>query len=214
MACQEEAAPGLLAALEDERRAVRAAATRSLGRLGVAASVLPIVEVLVARQVPNGVAGMALLELGVDAREELERIATHEEPSVRTTAITLLGLVGDSRDSPIAAAALADPSAEVRRAATEALGRIGTSDDEVAVRAALDDRIHFVRAEAAATLGVLEATEALPRLVEIARQDRFRPARAAARAIARIDPRLLETAAAEPGAGPHLHEAADLLAVA
>jgi HEAT repeat protein len=213
MAC-EDAAPGLLAALDDGKRDVRAAAVRSLGRLGVVAAVLPIVRAFVAGRVPNGIAGEALLELGTDARSELAGIASHVDPSVRAAAITLLGLVGDSGDAHIATAALADVAADVRRAAAEALSRIGTSSDEVGLRAALDDRMHFVRAEAASTLGVLEATQALPRLVEIARADRFRPARAAARALARIDPALLEAVAAEPGAGPHLHEAADLLLVA
>jgi HEAT repeat protein len=213
MYCPQEAARPLLAALDDPSREVRAAAARSLGRLQVVDAALPIVHALVQRRVPNGVAGQALLELGSDARPELGRIAANEDPSVRATAITLLGLVGDSGDSPVAAAALRDPSADVRRAAAEALGRIGTFDDEEALRAALDDRMHFVRAEAAATLGVIDAPEALPRLVEIARTDRFRPARAAARAVARIDPKLLTSVAAAPNAGPHLHEAADLLAV-
>jgi HEAT repeat protein len=213
MYCPDEATQPLLAALDDPRREVRAAAARSLGRLRVVAAVLPVVEALVQRRVPNGIAGEALLELGTDARPELGRIAAHEDPSVRATAITLLGLVGDSGDSHIAAAALRDPSADVRRAAAEALGRIGTFSDEEALRAALDDRMHFVRAEAAATLGVIDAPEALPRLVEIARTDRFRPARAAARAVARIDPKLLTRVATAPDAGPHLHEAADLLAV-
>jgi HEAT repeat protein len=213
MGC-EEAAPELLAALEDPERDVRAAAARSLGRLGVTAAALPLVEVLVSRRVPNGVAGGALLELGAEIRPELATIAAHPDPPVRATAITLLGLVGDSGDAPIAAKALGDPAADVRRAAAEALGRIGTFDDEAALRAALYDRMHFVRAEAASALGVIDAPQALPQLVEIARSDRFRPARAAARAIARIDPATLRAAAAEPGAGPHLHEAADLLSVA
>lgn len=212
MACQE-VAPALTAALDDPRWEVRAAAVRSLGRLGVVSAALPIVEALVGQRVPNGVAGQALLALGADARVELSRIATHENPSVRATAITLLGLVGDSGDAPLAVGALSDPSADVRRAAAEALRRVGTFTDEPALRAALDDRMHFVRAEAAATLGVIEVPQAVPRLVEIARTDRFRPARAAARAVARIDPKLLAAAAAEPDAGPHLHEAADLLAV-
>jgi HEAT repeat protein len=213
MACKE-AIDGLLTALGDDKREVRAAAARSLGRLGVVAAALPIIEVLVARRVPNGVAGQAMLALGSPARSELAGIATHDDPAVRATAITLLGLVGDSGDSRVAVAALVDPSADVRRAAAEALRRIGTSTNEAALRAALDDRMHFVRAEAASTLGVLESTQAVPRLVEIARVDRFRPARAAARAVARIDPDLLEAAAAQRGAGPHLHEAADLLVVA
>jgi HEAT repeat protein len=213
MGC-EEVAPSLLAALHDPKREVRAAAARSLGRLGVAAAALPLVEVLVSRRVPNGVAGGALLELGAEVRPELASIAAHPDPPVRATAITLIGLVGDSGDAPLAAKALADPAADVRRAAAEALGRIGTFDDEAALRAALDDRMHFVRAEAASALGVIDAPQALPQLVEIARTDRFRPARAAARAVAIIDPATLRAAAAEPDAGPHLHEAADLLAVA
>jgi HEAT repeat protein len=212
--CCDEVAPALLAALDDPKRDVCASAARSLGRLGVAAAALPLVEVLVSRRVPNGVAGAALLELGNEIRPELGAIAAHPDPPVRATAITLLGLVGDSGDSPTVATALEDPSADVRRAAAEALGRIGTSDEEAALRAALDDRMHFVRAEAASALGLIDAPQAVPRLVEIARTDRFRPARAAARAVARIDPRTLQAAAAEPGAGPHLHEAADLLAVA
>jgi HEAT repeat protein len=213
MGC-EEVAPTLLGALDDPKREVRGAAARSLGRLGVAAAALPLVKVLVSRRVPNGVAGEALLELGADIRPELRTMAGHPDPPVRGTAITLLGLVGDSGDAPVAATALGDPAADVRRAAAEALGRIGTFDDEAALRAALDDRMHFVRAEAASALGVIDAPQALPQLVEIARNDRFRPARAAARAVARIDPATLRSAAAEPGAGPHLHEAADLLAVA
>jgi HEAT repeat protein len=94
-----------------------------------------------------------------------------------------------------------------------ALGRIGSSSAESELRATLDDRAHFVRALAATSLGVIDSRPALPRLVEIARTDRFRPARAAAQAVARIDANQLRTAAAEPGAGPHLHEAADVQAL-
>jgi hypothetical protein len=47
----------------------------------------------------------------------------------------------------------------------------------------------------------------------MARTDAFRPARAAAQAVARISPMALAAAAEEPDAGPHLHEAADLSAL-
>jgi HEAT repeat protein len=77
----------------------------------------------------------------------------------------------------------------------------------------LEDPAHFVRAEAAEALGAIDAIDALPRLVEIARTDRFKPARAAARAIAAIDPPTLQAEAGKPEAGPHLHEAADLAAI-
>jgi HEAT repeat protein len=208
-----EAAPDLLTALEDRKGDVRAAAARSLGRLGASDLTLPLIEALLARRVPRGIAGVALVELGPAAVPELRRIADHPEPQVRATAVTLLGLVGDSGDSAVAARALRDPSAEVRAAAAEALGRIGTSSTETDLRAALGDRAHFVRALAAGSLGAIDAAAALPKLLEIARTDRFRPARAAAQAVARIDPRALREAAVQPGAGPHLHEAADLEAL-
>jgi HEAT repeat protein len=212
MACPE-VAPDLLGALDDPKRTVRAAATRSLGRLGIAEAAKPIVEAVVSRRVPNGVAGEALVDLGPAALPELRSMAENADSRVRTTAITLIGLVGDSTDSALAVAALEDPSADVRAAAARTLGRIGSAAAEPALRSSLEDRIPFVRAEAAASLGVIGSTAAVPRLLEIARTDRFRPARAAAQAIARIAPSQLATAAAVPDAGPHLRQAADLLAV-
>jgi HEAT repeat protein len=212
MAC-DEAAPALLTALGDRKRAVRAAAARSLGRLGITDAAKPLVEALESRRVPRGIAGQALVELGPEAVPELQAIARHPSWRLRRTAVALLGLVGDSRDSPVAVDALEDPSADVRAAAAGALRRIGGASAEPALRSALDDRIHFVRAEAAESLGVIGCASALPRLLEMARTDRFRPARAAAQALARIDPTALAAAAAEPDAGPHLHQAADLSAV-
>ena len=212
MGC-EEATPGLLAALDDRKRAVRAAAARSLGRLEVVDAAKPLVEALVSGRVPNGVAGEALVELGPAAVPELRAIAEHPSYQLRATAIALLGRVGDTGDSSLAVKCLADPSADVRAAAAATLGRIGGPATEAALRSALDDRIPYVRARAAASLGVIGSREALPRLLEIARGDRFRPARAAAQAVARISPKALAAAAEEPGAGPHLHEAADLSAL-
>jgi HEAT repeat protein len=171
------------------------------------------VDALVSRRVPNDVGGQALVELGPVAVPELRSMAESSSWRVRTTAVTLLGLVGDSSDSSRAVAALEDPSADVRAAAASALGRIGSAAAEPALRSSLDDRIPYVRAEAAASLGVIGSTAAVPRLLEIARTDRFRPARAAAKALARIAPSELTAAAATPDAGPHLRQAADLLAV-
>jgi HEAT repeat protein len=209
MAC-EEAAPALLAALDDKHRTVRAAAARSLGRLKVADAAKPLVEALVSGRVPNGVAGEALVELGPAAVPELRAIAGHHSYQLRATAIALLGLVGDSADQPLAVRCLGDPSAEVRAAAADTLARIGGAPAEDALRSALDDRIPFVRASAAAALGVIGSRAALPRLLEMARTDRFEAARAAAQAVARISPKTLAAAAEEPEAGPHLHQAADL----
>ncbi len=212
MGC-EEAAPTLRQALDDTNRTVRAAAARSLGRLGILDAAKPLIEALVSGSVPNGVAGQAFVELGPAAVPELRAIAEHQSYRLRATAIALLGLVGDTADSPLAVRSLGDPSADVRAAAAGTLARIGGPAAEPALHSALDDRIHFVRAEAAVALGVIRSRAALPRLLEMARTDRFRPARAAAQAVARISPKELAAAAAEPGAGPHLHEAADLSAL-
>jgi HEAT repeat protein len=211
--CCEEAAPALLAALGDSNRTVRGAAARSLGRLKVVDAAKPLVESLVSGRVPNGVAGEALVELGPGAVPELRLIAEHPSHRLRATAMTLLGLVGDSADSPLAVRGLRDPSAEVRAAAADTLARIGGPPAEPALRSALDDRIPVVRAGAAVALGVIGSREAVPRLLEMARTDRFRPGRAAAQAVARISPKTLAAAAAEPDAGPHLHQAADLSAL-
>jgi HEAT repeat protein len=209
MGC-EEAAPALLVALDDGNRTVRAAAARSLGRLKIVDAAKPLVEELVSGRVPNGVAGEALVELGPAAVPDLRAIAEHPSHRLRATAIALLGLVGDSADSPLAVRCLSDPSADVRAAAAETLARIGGSAAESALRATLDDRIHFVRAGAATALGEIGSRAAVPRLLEIARTDAFRPARAAAQAVAQISPKALVAAAEEPDAGPHLHQAADL----
>ena len=209
MGC-EEAAPALLAALDDKHRTVRAAAARSLGRLKVVEAAKPLVEALVSGRVPNGVAGEALVELGPGAVPELRAIAEHPDDRLRATAIALIGLVGDSADSPLAVRCLGNPSAEVRAAAADTLTRIGGPPAEDALRSTLDDRIPFVRASAAVALGVIGSRSAVPRLLEMARSDAFRPARAAAQAVARISPKTLAAAAEEPEAGPHLHQAADL----
>jgi HEAT repeat protein len=202
-----------LSALNDPKRPVRAAAARSLGHLGIVDAALPLVEALVSGQVPNGVAGQALVELGAAGVPELRRITEHPEPRVRAAAISLIGVVGDSRDAELAVQALRDSSADVRRAGAETLGRIGAASAEPPLRAALADRIPFVRAAAATALGALRSVSAVPELIEMARTDRFRPARAAAQAVARTAPRELAVAAAASDAGPHLHEAADLKAL-
>lgn len=208
-----EVAPALFAALDDKDRSVRAAAARSLGRLRIVDAAKPLVEALVSGRVPNGVAGQALVALGPAAVPELRAITEHRSFRLRAAAMTLLGLVGDSTDSPLAVERLGDPSADVRAAAAESLTRIGGPAAESALLAALDDRIPSVRAGAAAAVGSIRSRAAVPRLLEMARTDAFAPARAAARAAARISPKELAAAAAEPDAGPHLHEAADLSAL-
>lgn len=207
----DEVGPELLEALDDRDRAVRGASARSLGKLHVTESAQPLVEALAARRVPNGIAGEALVALGDGALPALRRLAAHLDPQVRMSAVRLIGLIGGSQDASAAEEALRDLSADVRAVAACALGRIGAARAEPNLRAALDDQMPSVRAEAAGALGAIGSSAAVPRLLDVARTDEFTAGRAAAQAVARIDPEALTAAAATPDAGSHLHEAADLL---
>jgi len=208
-----EVVPALLGVLADRSRIVRTAAARGLGRLQADQATAPLVDALVERNVPRGVAGDALLRVGPKTVPKLRELAALPEPEVQATALTLLGLVGDAGEADAAALGLHDPSAEVRVAAAETLGRIGTPASELELRAALDDRIHFVRAAAAEALGEIGARSTASRLFDVARTDEFRPARAAAQAAAKLDLPAVQAMADEPGAGPHLREAADRAAL-
>lgn len=206
------AVPALLGALDDRSREVRTAAARSLGRLQAVGAVEPIVHALAARTVPRSIAGQALLDLGAPALPGLRGLLDTGDAATRAVAAELLGLLGGAGDSGVLTARLEDPAAEVRAKAARALGRVGAAAAAAALRDALDDRVPFVRVAAAAALGELRDREAVPALLRIARSDGFDEAHAAARALLAIDPELVAREAKRPGAGPHLHEAADLAA--
>jgi HEAT repeat protein len=210
----ERAVPPLLSALgDDDDRAVGAAAARSLGRLCAVDAVEPLVTTLVRKRVPRAVAAQALLSIGPRSLPRLKALARHPDADMRAVVIELIGLLGDAADAALVSAGLHDSSAEVRAKATRALGRLGAEEAAGDLRAALSDRIPYVRATAAIALGMIADREAAPMLLAQARDDQFDPAQAAARALARIDPRLLWDSARRLGQGPHVAEAADLTAV-
>jgi HEAT repeat protein len=208
-----EGTAALLEALEDRNRIVRTAAARSLGRVQSGDGVVPLIEALVSHAVPRSVGADALLSMGPKIVPRLRPLAAHPDPQFKAIALTLLGFVGDSRDADVASSGLHDPSADVRVAAADALGRIGTPQSEPELVDALDDRIRHVRAAASTALGTIGTRSALARLLELARTDEFRPARAAARAAVTLDPTAVRAAADEADAGPHLREAADRVAL-
>lgn len=208
------AVPALVDALGDGSREVRTAAARSLGRLQAVEAVEPIVHAFAAKTVPRSVAGQALLELGEPALPGLAGLLATGDAATRAVAAELVGLLGGAGQSTDLEARLHDPAAEVRARAARALGRVGASSAAAALRNALDDRVPFVRVAAAGALGELRDREAVPRLLELARGEGFDEAHAAARALLAIDPALVRREAARVGAGPHLHEAADLAAAA
>jgi HEAT repeat protein len=209
----ETATSALVRALQDPKRCVRASAARSLGSLEAVAAVDPIVHAFAERRVPRLIAGQALLSIGPAAAPVLCRLTSDPDPEARAFAIELLGLLGDPVDASYVLPHLRDTSAEVRAKAARALGRLGAEEAAAELAAALEDRIVFVRAVAARALGLVGDTSAVPVLLEVARRDDFAAAHAAAAAAARLDPRQVTVAAAQEAAGPHLQEAATLLAV-
>jgi len=212
MACPEAVAT-ILRRLDDGDPDVRAAAARSLGRLAAPEAAEPLVHTLVSGTVPRAIAFRALLDIGPGTLPVLRTLVHDPDQDVRASAIELLGWLGDASDDAAVIEAVGDPAAEVRARAAGALGRLASADGADVLAQALDDRIYFVRLHAARALGQVGEHAAIPALVRQAREDRFEAARAAAEALARIDPDALLAAADEPGAGPHLHEAADLLRV-
>jgi len=212
MACFD-AVPALRDALADRDADVRAAAARSLGRLGAGEAAGALVHALVDDAVPRAIAFRAVLDVGGDALPDVRRLALDANPAVRAVAVELIGWLGDASDDALLIDALADPAAEVRARAAAALGRLASADGAEALTRALDDRMYFVRLHAARALGHVGERQAVPRLLRQAREDRFEAARAAAEAVARLDPTAILEAAEREDAGPHLHEAADLMRV-
>jgi hypothetical protein len=204
----------LVPALEDRSRDVRMAAARSLGRLGAEEGVGPLLDAVAAGQIPRGVGTAAVGAIGTAATAELLRRGNDPRPGVRRTAAELLGVVGDADAAAGLVAWLRDPAPEVRGAAAHALERLADARAAEALVAALDDDDASVRVAVATALGNVGGSGAADRLLLAARTDAFEPARAAARALARLDPARLAVAALEPSAGPHLHEAADRAALA
>jgi HEAT repeat protein len=211
--CSQRAVPALLEALDDRARDVRMAAARSLGRLGAVDAAEPLIASTLDGRLPRDVAGLTLFDLGPTAVPRLLELSSDVEPAMRAGAIELIGLLGGAGDAPPLIERLRDPSAAVRAAGADALGGLGAGEARDALVRALDDRSPPVRAAAARALGRTGGRQAVEALIRIARSDRFEPAQAAAEALARIDPRRLLEAAAEPDAGPHLHEAADMVAL-
>jgi HEAT repeat protein len=205
------AVPALLEALGDRDRDVRAAAARSLGRLGAVDAVETIVRALAEGRIPRSVAGQALLAIGPAALPSLRSLEGAEDAAARAFAIELVGLLGDASDGSRLVACVRDSSADVRAKAAFALGRLGAEEGAEQLRFALGDRIPFVRAQAARALGAVGDAAAVPELIEVARHDVFSAAHASARAAARLDPKQVAAAAAAPAPGPHVIEAADLL---
>ncbi len=208
-----EAIPALIAALRDRAADVRAAATRSLGKLDAAEAVEPILRLMATREVPASAGSLALLEIGPPALSGILRVIADGNESERVAALELLIELGDASHARILAHCLGDPSADVRSRAARGLGRLGAQEATLELRRALEDRSPRVRAEAAVALGAIRDADSLEALLRQAAEDTFSPARCAARAAGEIAPQRVISAGRAEDAPPHVAEAADRLAL-
>ena len=207
------AIPALTDALDDRSRDVRMAAVRSLGSLGAIDAIEPLVAAGVSGRAPRDVVGLALFDIGPPAVARLIELSSHPDPEMRADAITLIGVLGTARNADAMLDHLVDPSADVRVSTASALGRLGAAEASEALITALADRVPAVCAAAAHALGQIGGRQAVEKLLPLAKSEAFEPAREAADAMARIDPVLVLRVASEPDAGPHLREAADVVAL-
>lgn len=207
-ACSARAVPALVEALRDEDADVRAAATRSLGRLRATGAAGAIVDAMADRRIPLALAGGMLIEIGAQGVSEISALLVHPDPRSRAVGLQLLGLLGSTDDTDRITPLLADPEPSVRAQACLALGRLGAGDVGAALLRMLTDPDPAVRAASAEALGELQDEDALDALLRQASDDEFDPARAAATAAARIDPDAVLRATTWPANSAHLGEAA------
>lgn len=206
-----DAAPALIAALHDSDRDVRSAAARSLGRLRVPEAG-PELLAAAAERVPAGLVRWSVLQIGEQALPQLRSLLDSPEPGERAGAVTLIGLLGGPRDAAAVQERLGDDSSRVRAQAARALGRLGSERNLPALLAALEDQAPDARGAAAGALGQLRDRRSLEPLCTHSVSDLFDVARAAARAVAAIDPAFAAERARSTGS-VHLWEAADLAAL-
>lgn len=205
------AVPALIDALKDRHRDVRAAATRSLGKLGAAEAVEPLLSLMATREVPASAGSLALLQIGTDALPGILAVIAQGTEDERLAAMELLIELGDASHARILVECIGDPAPEVRARAARGLGRLGASAATRELRRALGDPDPAVKAAAALALGMIRDTDSLEALLELAASAPFAAARSAARAAGEIAPKRVIEEGDRDGAPPHIAEAADRL---
>jgi HEAT repeat protein len=199
-----QALPTLLATLKEPAPGPRAAAARTLGRLGATArdalpTLLEIVRDPKADPFGRRESALALIKIAPDNGQVLSTLietlaATDAPPAVREEVARVLGLLGDKAAPaiPVLAVALKDKNRDLRRAAAAALDQVGP-EARVALpvlRQALKDEDRAVRCLAIHTVGGLgkDGAEAVPELMECARDNSQEVRLAAIRALGSIGP--------------------------
>jgi HEAT repeat protein len=156
----------LLRLLHDPVPSVRWAAARSLGRLGHASAVSPLLASLEGdRPIPPDVVVEAIAQIRQCPVAVLRQGLSSRSAPVRAVTVDLLGRFHALAALPDIVRRLADdPSIEVRTRAAQALGRLGSPRAVDALLAALADGPATMHPQVVRALGEIGAPEAIPAL--------------------------------------------------
>jgi HEAT repeat protein len=108
-----------------------------------------------------------LVKKGEAAVPEVAPLLAHPDPSVRIAALEVLGRLKAKDQLEAVGALLVDANPEVRAMAAETLGKIGDPRAIPDLRKSLSDKDQSTRIHSTIALGWLEATEELPRFLDI-----------------------------------------------
>jgi HEAT repeat protein len=127
-----------------------------------------------------------LVALGTNATPLLLVVATNNSPSLRATAIDVLGQTGDRNAAEALRRAVADASAPVRESAVTALGAMGDVNAVGVLSAAMDDEEPSVRERAAHALGGIADPSCIPVLLAHANTEDWHLRGAIVQSLARV----------------------------
>lgn len=186
-------AAALVRLLDDRDEAVRLAAIRALGRIGLPEAVPALLGRLdrpePRRELPRHAVTMAVLRCGSGSADHVLQSLRHGGAASRLAAAQVLGWLGELGAAPELRDALAhDTSPDVRAAAAEALGRLGVPETAADLVVCLDEpHPALVRVAAATALGLIGDTASATGLAMTLCTDAdLRVRLAAAQAMARL----------------------------
>jgi HEAT repeat protein len=150
----------LAAALQDDSKGVRDAATRSLLNLGGRHVALAIVEYIGNRNIiTRNLSAEILVKLGSESIPALVPLVRDPDRDVRKFAVDILGLIGDPEPLDAIVSLLADPDENVVVSAVEALGNLHHPRALPALEETYD-RVQYTRATVAEAVGKIKDPQA------------------------------------------------------
>lgn len=165
-----EDAAHILPLLASRDRELRAVAVRALGRIGAPGTVGPVLHASAGRRrVSYGLVLIALLHMGPEVIDELQKELDHYEPSVRRIAAQVLGMHGAVVAIPkLIELSEGDSDWSVRIMSAVALGRIGMPNClPPLVRIARVGPSSRERARATEAIGMVGSKEAVDVLLQL-----------------------------------------------